>query len=269
MRRTLILSGIVLALAATLTGCAKKTETATTETSSDSWLATNPVEQPQGNLTPSQQYQGDQSQVTPPAPAPVSTPRRPRTSTPSRPRQSDHTPSSTPAPESRGVTLSAGTPVQVAVNTAITTSTAQPGDSWSGEVKENVIVGNTVVIPAGSTVSGVVNAATGAQKGSRASLDLAVRSISINGTSHSISAGTEPIVAGSTRARNLGAVAGGAAAGALIGRAVGGGRGTLIGGLIGAAGAGAGVAASKGYQVTLKEGTVITFTVSNPVTVNP
>ncbi len=271
MRRNLILTGIVLALAATLTGCAKKTETATTETSSDSLLSSNPVEQPQGNLTPSQTYQGNQNPVNPPAPAPSSTaPRHTRTSTPSRPRHSSDNntnPSSTPEPEARGVTLSAGTPVQVAVSTAITTKTAQTGDTWSGEVKENVIVGNTVVIPAGSTVSGVVNAAQAAKSGSLASLDIAVTSISINGTSHAISAATEPIVAGSTRARNLGAMAGGAAAGALIGRAVGGGKGTLIGGLIGAVGAGAGVAASKGYQVTVKEGTVITFTVSAPVTV--
>jgi len=75
-------------------------------------------------------------------------------------------------------------------------------------------------------------------------------------------------VAGSTRARNVGAVAGGAAAGALIGKAVGGsGKGALIGGLIGGASAAGAAAASKGYQVVLKEGTVITFSVKENVMV--
>ena len=263
MRRLLIVSGIVLAFAATLTGCSKKTETATTETSSDSLLATNPVEQPQGNLTPQEQYQGNQNAQQAPAPTPQPVTRRPRTST----THTTHTTTTTTntSNEPRGVTLAAGTPIEVTVRSAISSETANVGDSWTGEVKDNIIVGNTVVVPAGSTVTGVVNTVESAQRGSRASLDLAVRSISINGTSHAISAGTEPIVAGSTRARNLGAVAGGAAAGALIGRAVGGGKGTLIGG----AAAGAGVAKSKGYQVVLKEGTPMTFTVSQAVTVNP
>jgi hypothetical protein len=266
MRRLLTASVTVLALAATLTGCSKKTETATTETSSDSLLATNPVEQPQGNLTPQEQYNNQNAQQAAPAPVPQPVRRQPRTTT-----HTTHTTTTTTntSNETRGVTLAAGTPIEVTVSSAISSETANVGDSWTGEVKDNIIVGSTVVVPAGSTVTGVVNAVEPAKSGSRASLDLAVRSISINGTSHAISAGTEPIVAGSTRARNLGAVAGGAAAGALIGRAAGGGKGTLIGGLIGGAVSAAGVAKSKGYQVVLKEGTPMTFTVSQAVTVNP
>jgi hypothetical protein len=267
MRRLLTASVTVLALAAALTGCSKKTETATTETSSDSLLATNPVEQPQGNLTPQEQYQGNQNAQQTPVPTPQPVRRQPRTSTTHTTHTTTTTTNTTTEP--RGVTLAAGTPIEVTVSSAISSETANVGDSWTGEVKDNIIVGNTVVVPAGSTVTGVVNTVVPAKRGDNATLDIAVRSISINGTSHAISAGTEPIVAGSTRARNLGAIAGGAAAGALIGRAVGGGKGTLIGGLIGGAAAGAGVAKSKGYQVVLKQGTVMTFTVSQAVTVNP
>ena len=70
------------------------------------------------------------------------------------------------------------------------------------------------------------------------------------------------------RARNLGAIAGGAAAGALIGKAVGGGgEGALIGGLIGGAAAVGAVAKSKSYQVRLKPGTPLEFTTSEALAV--
>ena len=77
-----------------------------------------------------------------------------------------------------------------------------------------------------------------------------------------LTAETDPVIAGSPRARNLGAIAGGAAAGALIGKAVGGdGKDAAAGAIIGGAAATAGVAASKGYQVVLKNGTELVFTV--------
>jgi hypothetical protein len=80
--------------------------------------------------------------------------------------------------------------------------------------------------------------------------------------------GTEAVIAGSTRARNLGAIAGSAAAGALVGKAVSGtGKGALIGGVIGGGVATGVVAASDGYQVVLKPGTALTFTTSEVIAV--
>jgi hypothetical protein len=259
MRRIQSVFGLLLLVAA-LTGCARQQESAT-ETTTDSLLATSPIEQPQGDLTPQEQFEPEPEPQAPPVQQP-----RAKTPAPSRPRAK--TPTPPPAQEPAGVTLAAGTPISVSVSTEVSSETAQVGDAWTGEVTENVIVGNEVVIPAGSTVHGVVNAARPAQKGTLALLDLAVRSVSVGGKTINVSAATEAIEAGSPRARNLGAIAGGAAAGALIGKAVGGsGKGAVIGGLIGGAAAGAGVAASKGYQVKLKEGTVLTFSVSENVTV--
>ncbi len=265
MRRVFLLCGAALVLVAALNGCASKKTAEETSTSSDSLLASNPVEQPQGSLTPQTQYQQQQTSEPPPMEQPTA--EKPRaTSTKTHSRPSPSSPSREPA--ETGVTLAAGTPIQVGVTAQLSTETANVGDTWTGEVKDNVIVGNTVVIPAGSQVNGVVAAVAPAQKGSRASLELAVKSVIVNGKSHPVSASMEPIVAGSTRARNVGAVAGGAAAGALIGKAVGGsGKGALIGGLIGGASAAGAAAASKGYQVVLKEGTVITFSVKENVMV--
>ena len=265
MRRVFLLCGAALVLVAALNGCASKKTAEETSTSSDSLLASNPVEQPQGSLTPQTQYQQQQTSEPPPMEQPTA--EKPRaTSTKTHSRPSPSSPSREPA--ETGVTLAAGTPIQVGVTAQLSTETANVGDTWTGEVKDNVIVGNTVVVPAGSQVNGVIAAVAPAQKGSRASLELAVKSVMVNGKSHPVSASMEPIVAGSTRARNVGAVAGGAAAGALIGKAVGGsGKGALIGGLIGGASAAGAAAASKGYQVVLKEGTVITFSVKENVMV--
>ena len=53
---------------------------------------------------------------------------------------------------------------------------------------------------------------------------------------------------------------------ALIGKAVGGdGKDAAVGGILGGATAAGVVAASKGYQVVLKEGTVLRFTVNESV----
>ena len=254
MRRYFPALGLLLLIAALGTGCAKQ-DSASIDTTTDSLLATNPIEQPQGDLTPQEDFKPveEAPPVEPPAAKPT-------------PKPAPTKPASNPTPPApKGVTVAAGTPIQVEVATAVTTENAQVGDSWSGTVKENIIVGSTVVIPAGSVVHGVVNvskeAGAAKKEGGKALLGLQVTSIVANGETHDLNATLEPIEAGSTRARNLGAVAGGAAAGALIGKAAGGGKGALIGGLIGGAAAGAGVAASKGYQVSIKEGTPLTFTV--------
>jgi len=256
MRRSWNAIAASLVLIAALSGCgAKKTDTAM-ENSSDSLLASNPTEQTSGNLTPQTEYQQPPAQEqTAPAPAPKKKTTKPPAESPR------HEPAANP-----GVTVPAGTPIKIAVDAKISSATANPGDTWTGTVKDAVVIGTSAPIPAGSTVTGVVTGAHPAQKGTRAFLVLAVKSISVNGKEHSLSASTDSIIAGSTRARNLGAIAGGAAAGALIGKAVGGsGKGALIGGLLGGAAATGAVAASKGYQVEVKEGTEITFNVNEAV----
>jgi hypothetical protein len=148
------------------------------------------------------------------------------------------------------------------VTTKITSDTATPGDTWTGTLTEPVSLGTVTSLPAGTVVHGVVTGAKPAEKGDRAVLVLAVSSIELDGKSFTVRGSTDSLIAGSTRARNVGAVAGGAAAGALIGKAVSGsGKGALIGGILGGAAATGAVAGSKGYQVEVKEGTQITFTV--------
>ncbi len=259
--RTWIILSLAVLLAAFVAGCGAKKESAQNATDSTAF-ATNPTEQGQGNITP-------QGQVPPPPPEAANPPqpRREPVARQPRPRTSEQPRPAAPA-ESPSAMVPSGTSVTVTVNTKLNSETAQVGDPWTGVVKDNVTVGDKVLIPAGSTVSGTVSAVKPAQKGDRAMLDLAVNAMTIEGRDYNVEATTEAIIAGSPRARNLGAIAGGAAAGALIGRAVGGsGKGALIGGLLGGAAAGGAVAKSKGYQVELKEGTPLTFTTSQAVAI--
>lgn len=254
MRELRILFGAVLVLAVVATGCSRNTELAG-ESAGDSLLSASPVETPEGNLTPSQDYQQPPAvQQSPPTPAA----RRPAATRPA---------AQPAAPVNPGVTVPAGTALKIAVVAQISSETAQPGESWEGTVSEPIIIGTAAPIPAGSTVRGVVRSVKPAEKGDRAMLQLAITSVSVQGRSHAFSASTEEMIAGSTRTRNVGAVAGGAAAGALIGKAVGGSsKGALIGGLAGAAATAGAVAGSKGYQVVVKEGSELIFVVDQPVT---
>ena len=251
--------GVSLALALALAGCAQKTEQAS-ETASDSLLAANPAEPPQTGITPQTEYQPESpKQETPPPPKPVASKPKPKPAPPA-----EEAPRTQPAP--RGVTMPAGTAIKINVAAQITSETAQPGDTWTGVVTEPIIIGTSAPIPAGSKVSGVVSGAKAAEKGSRAFLVLSVRTIDVGGRTHHIHATADSIIAGSTRARNVGAVAGSAAAGALIGKAIGGSnKGALVGGLIGGVVGTGAVAGSKGYQATIKEGAELVFTTDDVV----
>lgn len=160
-------------------------------------------------------------------------------------------------------TVPSGTSIDVTLNTGLSSKSASVGDAWTGSV-----IGGGDALPTGSVVSGTVTGAKAARKGDRAMLDLGLTSITVGERRYTVHGGTEAIIAGSPRARNLGAIAGSVGAGALIGKAVSGsGKGALIGGIIGGGVATGVVAASDGYQVVLKPGTTLTFTTSEIVAV--
>ena len=262
MRRFFVYAS-VLALAAMLAGCGNRTEQAAESTSADSLLAMNPTEQAPGDLTPQESF--DQAPPPEEQVTPVVKPASKSVSKPKPKSSSSSSSSSSPPAAPSGVDVPAGTAIAVTMNTAITSETAQPGDAWSGTVKEPLIIGTSAPIPAGSVVHGVVRGAKPAEKGSRAVLVLAITSVEVNGKSHDLDATADSLVAGSTRARNVGAVAGCAAAGAILGKAIGGNKGALIGGVLGGAGTAGAVSQTKGYQSTVKEGQELTFKVDRNI----
>jgi len=171
---------------------------------------------------------------------------------------------STSPSRSSGLGIASGTPVSVTVHETMSSGTVSEGEAWQGTVADNVYRGDRLVIPAGSTVSGTVVRALSAERGNRAELQLALSSVNVNGHSYRLHGSSEPVVAGSPRVRNVGAVAGGTAAGAILGHAIGkSSKGTLIGGILGGTAAGVAVARSKGYQAVIRSGSRLEFTASS------
>ena len=162
------------------------------------------------------------------------------------------------------VMVPAGTAIDVRLDSKISTEDAQSGDPWSGTVYRSVMSGGRVAIPAGSPVSGVVVQSLQGDHNNRPQIALAVRNVSVDGRSMRFNGETEPIVAGSNRAKKIGAIAGGAVVGGVLGNVVGGKKGTLIGGLLGGA-AGYGATRHALRTMQLKPGTVVTFTAREDV----
>ena len=163
--------------------------------------------------------------------------------------------------------VGAGTSINVRLDSKISSESAHRGDSWTGTVTQNVYSGNQVVIPAGTPVTGVVTTAAQGTHSTRAQIGLAVRRVEMNGQTRTMYADTPPIVAGSSRAKKIGAIAGGAAVGALLGHTVArGNHGTLIGGLVGGA-AGYGLTRNALRTLELKPGTEVSFTTRQDVAV--
>ncbi len=163
------------------------------------------------------------------------------------------------------VLIPAGSTVNVRLTSKVSTENGQSGDTWTGTVIRPIVAGNNLVIPAGTPVEGVVTNATQGTHNNRPELALAIRQITVNGRSTTMNAYTEPIVAGSDRAKKLGVIAGGAAAGALLGHTVAKDQhGTLIGGLLGGA-ASYGLTRHALRTMQLKPGTELTFTTRGDV----
>jgi len=167
--------------------------------------------------------------------------------------------------EAQAYRLNAGTTMDVRLDSKISTDEVSAGDTWTGTVTRNIYSNRgALVIPAGSQVEGQVTSVVQGDHNTRPSLDLAVRRVDVNGYSRPVTATTPTIIAGSKRAKKLGAIALGAAGGAAIGGVTSGKKGAIIGGLLGGA-ASYGLTRHAFRTMQLKEGSVISFTVDQTV----
>jgi hypothetical protein len=166
------------------------------------------------------------------------------------------------------LTVPKGSSIDITLGTALTSETANIGNLWSGTTRTASVLDGHNVIPAGSSVRGTITGVTAARQGDRAMLNLGLTSFTVGDRDYAVHGTMESVVAGSPRARNLGAIGGATVAGAVIGHQVdGSSTGTVVGGLIGAGVATGVVSQTKGYQVVLKQGTPLTFTTSEAIAV--
>jgi len=166
------------------------------------------------------------------------------------------------------VVIPADTQLRVSLGTAVASDTSAVEDRVTGSIVRDVIVDGEPVIPAGSRVRGEVTLAQPSAKvKGRAALTLRFHTVTIGSRSYDIAA--EPVrrEAEGTKKKDARDIGIGAGAGAVIGGIIGGGKGAAIGA---AAGGGAGatkVLVTKGAEVRLPAGTIVTTRLDSPLTV--
>ncbi len=182
--------------------------------------------------------------------------------TPTAPREDRE-----PVAPARVSSIPAGTAVPVTLLAQIDSEHNEVGQSWTGRVTRDVVVGGQVVIPAGAAVSGVVIAMDeGDENEGNGSITIEARSIETTAGTRSIA--SAPISGGHSYADQgfpAKETAIGAGAGAAIGAIVGGKKGAAIGAAAGGMGGAAMGSARADYEVAMPAGTDFTIRISNTV----
>jgi hypothetical protein len=173
--------------------------------------------------------------------------------------------SATPAPKPP-IVVPAGTSVTVSLGSALGSKLSQPGQTFTGTVAKDILVGTAVAIPKGATVSGTVTDAKPLGKmAGEAVLQVRLDSITLNGASLQVQSALRTFSVKGKGKRTGVMAGGGAALGGIIGGLAGGGKGAAIG-LLAGGGAGAGGAALTGNKdVVLPVESAVSFQITQPV----
>jgi hypothetical protein len=157
------------------------------------------------------------------------------------------------------VTVPEGATFPLVLETSISSATSSSGDRVVARLAENVMVGEKVVVPAGTEVRGLVTAAvpSGKVKG-LARLAFDFDTLVLKGKEHSIGSKAIDITAANTHKKDAAIIGIGAGAGAIVGGIADGKKGAGIGALIGGATGTGAVLATRGKEVELGAGSRLT-----------
>lgn len=168
----------------------------------------------------------------------------------------------------RDVTIPAGTTLTVALNSGVSSRASSVEDPVNGTLRRPITINGLTVVPAGSAVSGHVTESrrSGRVKG-RARIGFRFTSLRANDTRYDIRTASIARQARGTKKKDAVKIGAGAGAGALVGALTGGKKGAAIGTAVGG-GAGTGVVlATRGEEVALGRGAVVTTRLTAPLTV--
>jgi hypothetical protein len=159
----------------------------------------------------------------------------------------------------------AGTELDVRLDRELTSDTAQVEDRFTATTLADLYQGSTVLIPAGSTLRGIVSSVQKATRTERkGSLTVAFDQLTVNGRSYPIHGTVTQALESEGIKGEVAKIGAGAGVGAIIGGIIGGAKGALIGVLIGGGGT---IAATEGKDVTLPPGTTLRVRMEQAVTI--
>jgi len=170
-------------------------------------------------------------------------------------------------PEYREVTIPAGTALPLEMTSTISSSSAQVEAPVSAKLQNAITANGETAIPAGTVLVGTVTDVerAGRVKG-RAHLSFAFNEATIRGDRENLKTNPLTFEAEATKGEDATKVGVGAVGGAILGGILGGKKGAAKGAAGGAA-AGTGVVlATRGDEVTVSEGTNVTATLAQPLT---
>ena len=165
-----------------------------------------------------------------------------------------------PTPSVASVSVPAGTPVTIRMQSTVSSASSRSGDSFEAVLDEPIIAEGQTVAPRGTAVRGKVLAAKASGRLREPGyLRLSLSSISIHGKLVPLQTSSLFVKGASHEKRDLVLIGGGTGAGALIGGLAGGGKGALIGAAVGAAGGTGGAYATGKEDVQFPAERRLTF----------
>lgn len=162
----------------------------------------------------------------------------------------------------RGV-IPVGQEIDVRLQTTLNSGTATTEQRFTATTAVDLRQGDNTLVPAGSTVRGIVSRAEPAGKVDRTGrLALAFDQLVVNGREYPIRGmATQVFESGGIR-EEAGTVGTAGAVGAIVGGIIGGLKGALIGAVVGGGGV---IAATEGKDVELPAGTIVRVRLDSPV----
>jgi hypothetical protein len=151
--------------------------------------------------------------------------------------------------------IPSGSEIDVRLQTALTSDTAQVEDRVEATTLIDLYRGNELLVPAGSTMTGWVTSVDRASRTDRkGSLTIEFNRLRVNNRNYDARAYVTQALESDGLKGEVGRIGAGSAVGAIIGGILGGVKGAIAGILIGGGGV---IAATEGKDVHLPEGTVL------------
>jgi len=159
----------------------------------------------------------------------------------------------------------AGQEIDVRLERELSSNTAQVEDRFTATTMVDLYQGDEVLIPAGSTMRGVVSSVTNATHTQRkGSLTVSFDQVTVRGRNYPIRGIVTQALESEGIKGELPKIGAGAGVGAILGGILGGAKGALLGVLIGGGGT---IAATEGKDVTLPAGSVLRVRLEQPLVV--